>query len=171
MQFKKGISEKQINQLIYYTNNDLDIGKFTSDLKRFKNRQMFDKWQKKKRTIFTITDEKSNLLGIFWIGEEDLAGEKIPNQDLLFSFKREDYGITFAVRIYGQARGKGLAKEFIERSFKEFNAKKKIWLDTKVENERAISLYKKLGFKTATRADKEGWIIMIQEESHEAHTN
>lgn len=165
MKFKKGITEKQIDQLIEYTNSDPDIILFTSDLKRFRDRESFNKWREKDRTIYTLADEEGNLLGIFWIGEEDLAEEKIPDKNFLLSFNKEDYGVTFAVRVYGKARGKGLAKEFIERSFKEFSPKRKIWLDTKHDNQRAIKLYEKLGFILATRPDKEGWIIMIQKEN------
>jgi len=44
-EIKKGILDKQIDQLIEYSLNDESVGKLTSDRERFKNRQAFEKWQ------------------------------------------------------------------------------------------------------------------------------
>lgn len=136
MEIKVGLSEKNIRQLIDYANNDEVIKKNTSDGKRFKDRESFEEWLKKGRKIYSLVNENADLMGISWFGAE---GE----------------GFTFGIRIYGEARGKGLGygflKETIDLYMKEEEYQKAInkdfWLETSKDNIAAIKIYEKLGFK------------------------
>lgn len=156
---KKGLSDKQIDQLINYAATD-DGLKYTSDPKRFKNRESFDEFSKEILAYYTLTDDQDNLLGIIWF------------QDLDLYLNREnpsEYGITFAIRLYGEARGKGLAQPFTEEVMADFeNSKeykshphKKIWLSVSPENEPAVALYRKLGFKDLEVNEEYNKLLMI----------
>jgi ribosomal protein S18 acetylase RimI-like enzyme len=148
MEIKKDLSEKNIKQLIKYTNNDDLIKKCTSDLKRFVNRESYENWLKKGRKIYSLVDEKDNLMGISWFGGE---GE----------------GFTFALRIYGKARGEGLGYGFLKETMNRFmelddykKAKnKEWWLETSKDNIAAIKIYEKCGFKYEKEGTSFGKVI------------
>lgn len=165
---KNGISNRQIQQLINFTNTDDDIKKFTSDQKRFSSLEAFEEWRKKGRSIYILTNPTEDLLGIFWLGEKDL-----PEADYFDDFEKEKFGITFGIRIYGEARGKGLSVGFMEKGINQFRqsriyeiaSKKGIWLETKMDNLAAIKLYLKFGFIAVSKANECGEIVMVQSES------
>lgn len=144
-EIKKGILDKQIDQLIEYSLTDESVGKFTSDRERFKNRQAFEKWQQKGREIFTLNNKNNDLVGIVWTGlkEKQIDSKK--------------YNKTLAIRIYGEARGKGLALGFMKNCIKE----KGYWLETSDNNLAAKALYSKFGFKEVSDVDENGKIIMV----------
>lgn len=135
MEIKEGLSEKNIAQLIEYTKDDPLVDKFTSDKKRFLDKFSFEEWLKKGRKIYSLVDEKDNLLGITWFGHE---GE----------------GFTLAIRIYGPARGKGLAESLLRETMEKFKKTKDYvespdknwWLETAEDNLPARKIYEKLGF-------------------------
>jgi ribosomal protein S18 acetylase RimI-like enzyme len=147
--FCKGISMDQINQLVNLSNDvtDLSVSKFTSDNIRFSDKKSFDKWFQKGRTIYTVTDGE-NLVGIIWFGKK-----KIP----LTSYS---HNITFAIRIYPKARGKGLSSKFMDYALKSYKPSK-TWLECSADNISAVKLYSKFGFKKITSPDSKNKIIMI----------
>src|SRR5688572_23736118 len=108
LKIQNGIQEKQIDQLIEYTNSDKLVKTQTNDLSRFKNKDTFLDWIERKRIINTLIDSNENLLGLIWFSKSILP-------------KRADYPFTFAIRIYGMARGKGFGLPFMKYAFKEFN--------------------------------------------------
>jgi ribosomal protein S18 acetylase RimI-like enzyme len=136
MENRVGLSEKNIKQLINFANNDETVKKFTSDAKRFKNEESFENWLKKSRKIYSLVDEKGDLMGISWFGEEG-------------------NGFTLALRIYDKARGKGLGYGFLKGTMDDFMKSEEYqkaenqewWLETSKENIPAIKIYEKLGFK------------------------
>lgn len=163
---EKLITDKQIEELIKYSNNDEALMLTTSDAKRFKDKTAFDLWLKKDRTIYIMTNSRCDLLGIIWFGKQTLP----PNTNYAKSIEFINYGVTFAIRIYGNARGKGLARGFMKKTFKlysksdEFgkNSHNGIWLETNPDNNIAIKLYEQFGFKKFGDINENGRIIMLQ---------
>jgi len=139
---QQGILDHQINQLIEYSHSDPSVQKFTSDPKRFADLNSFHQWQQQGRIIYTLTDLSKNLLGIIWFGQKDS-----PLKTIIANF-------TFAIRIYGAARGQGLSQEFMKIVFNDLQKNHQdsqitgFWLETSSNNFAAIHTYQKFGFKT-----------------------
>lgn len=143
--FQKGITKSQIDQLIEYSKTDELVGKFTHDRERFRSKEAFNEWLKKDRKITVMTNDNGDLLGIFWDGLKEMPlGDK-------------KYKKTFGIRIYGEARGKGLALDFMKRCIKENG----YWLETNDKNEVAKKLYAKFGFKQVGGVNEKGEIVMV----------
>lgn len=160
-----GITDFQRNQLISYTWNDPDIRRFTSDAERFSSLKAFDEWRKKRRKIYVLTNEEDELLGITWFGEEQIPVDyKVDDVDY------KEYGITFAVRVYGEARGRGLTNQFMEDTFNLFESRREyqdiqnkgVWLEVSAGNAVAIRAYERFGFRPVDGSDKKGKIIMVR---------
>ncbi len=139
-----GISEKQIEKLVELTNSDPEIKKFTSDLERFPNKESFDKWVKDKY-VYTLVGENNKLLGLIWF-----EIKSIPLQGLT------DYGITIAIRTYGEARGKGYFQQFLNKAINHFKKTKEfqkikskgMWVSSAKDNIPSQKAFEKFGFKT-----------------------
>lgn len=127
----KGVTDLQKTQLIKYTNSDSLIKKFTHDSERFSDVKMLNNWLTKDRVVYSLTDVRQNLAGIIWFSPKKMPG----------------FRYTFAIRVYNKARGKNLAKKFMELAFSDFGDKK-VWLDVSDDNVVAINLYERFGFKT-----------------------
>lgn len=151
-EIKKGITDKQIDQLIEYSATDESVAKFTSDRERFKNREAFDEWKKIDKEIFILTNKDGDLLGIIWLGPKE-----IPDAEWKEKIDKDKYKLSFAIRIYGEARGKGLAIDFMKGCIKN----KGIWLATSDDNFAAKALYSKFGFRQVSEADNKNKIVMI----------
>jgi GNAT superfamily N-acetyltransferase len=140
-ELKEGIGEKQINDLIWYSNNDEKILANTGDLERFKDRMTYGEWLKKSRTIYCLVSGEK-LVGIVWFGK---SGE----------------GFTLAIRMYGEARGKGLSTGFLKTTIEMYKKTKEyveaenklIWLETGCSNCPAIKTYQNCGFKEVSRLE------------------
>jgi len=90
---KKGIDDKQIEELILYSNNDELIEKYTKDKVRFKNKDAFKSWFDKGKEIYVLSDGKEKLLGIVWFSKKEMPVDI-----------GEEYKTTFAIRIYGEGQ-------------------------------------------------------------------
>jgi len=151
----QGILDCQIDQLIEYSQTDPDIQKFTSDKTRFADKNSFTKWQQQGRIIYTLGDSQKNLLGIIWFGQKEPLLENIKAN------------FTFAIRIYGPARGQGLSQEFMKITFSDLQTNPQnsqitgFWLETSRDNLAAIHSYQKFGFKTISSPNKNNKIIMV----------
>jgi ribosomal protein S18 acetylase RimI-like enzyme len=165
LKIKEGISNNQIDQLVKFANEDEQIVKLTSDFRRFRTREMADQWfTEVKPQVYVLEDQNQNLKGIIWF--DDLP---ILKDEYTVNFDITEYQLTFAIRLYDDARGKGLAKNFFEeclRRLKESDYYKKLeckglWLTTKPENIGAIALYEKLGFIHVNTPEKIGRVLMI----------
>lgn len=150
----EGILDCQIDQLIEYSQTDSEIRKFTSDTLRFADKKSFQHWQQQGRIIYTLSDSQKNLLGIVWFGQK-----KAPIDDIKANF-------TFAIRIYGSARGQGLAQEFMKITFDDFLKNKDktlptgFWLETSIDNLSAIHTYQKFGFYSVARKDGKNVMVL-----------
>lgn len=165
LKITEGITSEQINDLINYSNSDELILKTTRDDSRFRDKTAVKLWLKKNRKIYTLSNDRDKLLGIIWFGKE-----KMPDiNHLPKNFYRSKYGITFAIRIYADARGKGNAKPFMKSAFEKYkkteeyknNPSKGIWLETQKDNIAALASYKNFGFSEIDDPDLNGKVIMI----------
>lgn len=85
----KGISNKEIAQLLLYTRKDQLIRTSTHDFDHFKSKKTFLSWKRRGKIIYTLIDRKGKLFGIIWFAK----------------------GVS-TVRIYPPARGKRIVKKF-----------------------------------------------------------
>lgn len=164
MDFKisEGITLSQIQDLIYYSREDSLIKQTTTDSKRFKDKKTANLWLKN-RNVYTLSDEEK-LYGILWFGDKEMPDANYPAD-----FNPKKYGITFGIRIYDKARGKGFSQKLYTEGIDLYKQtedykkilNKKIWLSTNANNYIAVSLYKKIGFKEITRDLKRGKILMV----------
>jgi ribosomal protein S18 acetylase RimI-like enzyme len=153
------LTDEHIRQLVAYTKEDTDIRTFTRDDSRFANEEMVKQFTEH-AALYILTNGK-NLCGIIWFSPKAL-----PDKLYIKDFEKALYTTTFAIRLYGEAKGKGLAFPFMEEAFLRFQAKdtdkQHMWLQTRAENNHAIYLYKKFGFQQVSQADDENRIIMIK---------
>ncbi len=151
------LSQKTETQLIAFSQSDELVKAQTHDATRFVSSAAIQEWLKG-RELIVLESEQGDLLGIVWLGQK-------------FSpVAPPEYQLTFAVRLYGVARGKGLATPFLKTAFQELkktalwqeNLGAKVWLATKAFNKPAIETYKTLGFQQFTEPDVEQEIVMLQ---------
>lgn len=140
----KIINSKYVTQIVKFSKYDTLIKKFTHDPERFKDKHTFNQWYKKNKILYLLINPKNKLMGIIWFGKSsnNTLNEKLPC-------------LTFAIRIYKPARGLGLSEKFFKITYSDLLNTLKLskskynglWLSTNCENQIAIHLYKKLGFK------------------------
>lgn len=165
IRFNKGITQQQVEELIKYSNNDELVRVNTQDARRFADQAAFEQWIITPKEIYTLTDNSQALLGLIW-----LKPQQLPEKNYTTLFDKEKFGITFAIRLYEKARGKGYSKPFLDWAFDEYKKneqynqteQKGIWLETRSNNLAAISLYEKFGFMTVSSPDENDRIIMVQ---------
>lgn len=144
--FKKGITNSQIDELINYSNTDEQIIKFTSDKTRFANKESYNSWfNQKNPIIYTLANNSGNLCGLIWFEKNDSIA---------------DCEYTFAIRLYADARGKGVSYDFMKQSFDDLKPQN-VWLKCSADNLPATSLYKKFGFQQISQPDENNKIIMV----------
>jgi RimJ/RimL family protein N-acetyltransferase len=147
--FHKGITDGQIDQLIHYAQTDDGVKNFTSDPKRFASRETFNAWRKPEAVFYTLVDEENRLMGIIWLEELELPEFELPKNIEVSAIDPNDYHTTFAIRLYGKARGQGLSSPFTKLALDDYklnHPEDDIWLATSPDNIAAINSYKKSGF-------------------------
>lgn len=154
---KKGLSAKVLKQLLVFSRTDAVVIKHTSDSKRFKDKEAFQAWQKQGRVIYSLVDKEGNLKGIIWFGKKVIDSKEFP---LAPKIERKKYSFTFAIRLYGNARGKDLALPFMKAAFADFG-QKGIWLETGKDNLPALKTYRRFGFHPL--AENKEKILMVWE--------
>jgi len=160
----RGVTQKQVLHLIELAGSDTEVRAQTSDPKRFAGRSELERWLAKRRIIYTLTDDADELCGVAWFGEE-----KMPIRTPIEDYNPEDYGVTFAIRTYGKARGKGVAggllsgaiKDVVTRDWYGKLQNNGIWLETSDSNAPAKKLYEKTGWTRVSDPDEKGRILMI----------
>lgn len=159
---QRGITEKQIHQLILFSQTDSEIAKFTTDNMRFRSLNSFREWDNRgDRVVYTLTDFGNNLNGISW-----LAGAVAPKESIDEDIDPKAYPYTFAIRIYNSVRGQGLASLFMDDVLKHFKESLPedvlgIWLRVNSDNDVAKRTYIKYGFKSITKSGVEKYNYMV----------
>lgn len=146
------ITEAQIEELIHHSTNDQEVINKTSDATRFKDRLAFDAWFQKSPSLYVLTDKTNNLLGLVWV------------QKMLNPLIEDEFDTTAAIRLYGEARGKGLSFWFLDEALKRYGDSN-YWFRTSSDNVPAVKTYEKLGFRVASSPDNENKIILIRHSS------
>mgnify|MGYP001580437581 CR=1 FL=1 len=164
-----GITHPQALELIAQAHQDPLVAQNTSDPKRFRDAEALSLWLAKGRTIYTLTGETERLLGIIWLGDEPL-----PIQPFTTPIDQTDYDVTLAMRIYAEARGRGLAKAFLVPTLVDYLQnmgvmKKGIWIGTSVDNAPVIKSFGKLGFQQVTNPDSKQKIVMVASRENILH--
>jgi len=151
----KGIDSQYIDSLIEVSRLDPEIAtNFAHDMKRrFSDVTAATKYLAT-RQVYLMIDQQKNLAGAIWFRKKHwpIEDKKSPSH-------------TCVIRIYHGHRGRGLAKQFVVQSIKDYVHSRPdgydgMWLDTEKDNDRAISLYSKIG-----------WIRVKGGEKHTAKTN
>jgi ribosomal protein S18 acetylase RimI-like enzyme len=157
----KGLAAKAKGQLLAFSQTDEAIKKFTADEQRFEDEKAFLAWRRKGRVIYTLLDEKGDLKGIIWLGKKalDLSGFR-----LIANIEPEKYSFTFAIRLYENARGKGLAVPFMQAVLADFG-QEKIWLETGRDNEAALKTYRHFGFRAIAENENQRILMAWEKES------
>jgi GNAT superfamily N-acetyltransferase len=151
------LTPKTEAQLIAFSQSDELVRSQTHDAERFTSSEVIKTWVKGRELIILET-EAEELLGIVWLSHKVLPS--LP----------PEYQLTFGIRLYENARGKGLAIPFLKMAFGELkktalwkkHSDAKVWLETKAFNKPALETYKALGFVQHTQPDSEQEIIMLQ---------
>lgn len=159
----EGITEQQISQLIDYSNaDDPNVHAFTSDATRFKDRNAFETWQKLGRSIYTLSNREGLLFGIVWFGKK-----QIPQAVYETQIAEKDFGITFAIRTYGAARGKGAAYPFARMCQQDFltdianTNPPGFWVEPTAGNSASIRVCEKLGYQQVSPVGKTNKFLMV----------
>ena len=171
LSYSEGLTEKQIDQLVQFSNDPKDeaIKSNTSDPERFKDKEAVENWLQKRRSIYTLTNDQGDLLGMSWLG----AGA-MPQGEFTEDFGSSKYGVTFAIRLYGEARGsgKGLSRQLTKHAIGQYKQTTEyqgltdkgqdgIWLEVSQSNGPGVALYEKSGFTPVTNPNEKGKMFMI----------
>jgi len=153
LRIESTLTEDQIEELIYHSTNDQEVIIMTSDATRFRNRQAFDEWIHTKPSVYVLTNKTDKLLGLAWV------------QTLPCPLHKPEFDTTAAIRLYGEARGKGLSLWFLDEALKKYGPSN-YWLRTSSDNVSAIKTYERLGFKIVSPPDKHNKIILTRHSSN-----
>ncbi len=152
---ESGISDLQRSHLLHHVKNDDSVIRFTRDATRFTDREAIDGWERRASAIFTLTDASQELLGLIWFEKMD-----IPEDTFIVPFDPKAYKDTFAIRLYSRARGKRLARWFMNHAFRKYHTRR-VWLKVSQRNVAAVRAYTGFGFVPVTAPDDAGKISMI----------
>lgn len=148
------LSPENIHDLIRYTNNgeDQDLQNNTSDASRFATLPLYKAWLAKDRTIYSLVTANGVLAGIIWFGYQPLVMDG------------HTLNTTYAIRLYGPYRGKGLSKPFTAKCLAHYRSLHPgcdpIWLETNANNLIAITAYKSLGCRVVSGQTENGRVVL-----------
>jgi len=146
------LSDDLADMLVARTRNnaDLHLRDMTSDLDRFSSSERIAEWRRA-RKVLCLLDRSASLIGIVWVGAKPLPRRNDYVDPRLMH--RERAWTTFAIRLYDDARGKGLSFDFAEHALGILLADQRsqsLWYQTRADNLAARSLGERMGFFEAS---------------------
>ncbi|HUX35426.1 MAG TPA: GNAT family N-acetyltransferase [Candidatus Paceibacterota bacterium] len=151
--------------------NDEELRKNTSDLKRF-GESSYEEWYAKDRTSFGLIHKKTGAIAAFaWFGPEPISRKSLESAEGFETRgdgKKESGGWhTIGYRSYKPFRGKGLMKDFMKFAMKIYSESRpgfRYWLGIKPENAASIALASSLGFTISEENSDRvvGSLVMIK---------
>lgn len=108
---------------------------------RFPSVEAANEWYKRKEPTLYALFRAASLAGIVWYSAR--------------SHPQLDATHTFAIRLYDNARGQGLARPFMaycEEDFRAHTPDARVWLETDKDNVAARRLYNALGYKAVSKS-------------------
>ena len=172
MRYVHELTDKHITQLIAYSTDPDDEGVQgnTLDAIRFKDRDAVLEWKEKGRSTTIITNDEGDLLALSWFGAKDMY---LDEYETNAAFNPQQYGATFAVRIYGEARGKRLSGKIIQKAEEQFQTTQQYkelveqgqahpWLEVSADNIAGVKSYDRLGYRSVTEPNQDNKILMVR---------
>lgn len=156
----RGWTADHRQQIVDLTVHDAQVCKLTDDPSRFADMQTLSKWlSKRQRFTYVLLDAEQKVVGSFWIAHKQCEQQNIDAQ----------FAWTLAIRLYGKARGAGLAVPFMQRVLAYFvqtrdylqSSAPGFWLRTKTGNVPARKTYEKFGFSVASQDTDCVWMTWL----------
>lgn len=151
--FREGIDENDIQQLLHQSLEDEYILELLpGDWRRFANMETYEQRKAEGRVHYLLRDEERNIRGVTWVKPEARP-----------FFNQQWASHTFGIRLYEQARGKGLAEQLLGASLSDFMEQQPVsgfWLATATHNP-AQQLYKKCGFEGRYRINGRQYMCLF----------
>lgn len=153
------LTDLQIDQLVQHAATDEALLKWTLDASRFHSQEAVKKWLLTHQNITVLTNGEGALLGLGWVQDTPFPVD-VPST--LSPAQRAKFRSTSAVRLYGEARGKGLSSWFYSRVLHDFGDAN-IWDRVSADNVPSLRLHKKFGFQQVTEPDQENKVILVRQ--------
>lgn len=159
-----GLTPKQIRELIAYTRVETDPIKLDGDNNRFMSLEQYEVWKQKERIVYALTNSEDEgvLMGIFWAGRKELP----VRVDYTEYLDPQFYQHTYAFRLYGSARGKGLSHAVLESCMADYTRKFTLplgsWLEVNGSNPAALRMDQKMGYRVVSGLNDRGMQILAR---------
>jgi len=166
-----GLTETEVAQIKTYALDESDAQlAMTSDRKRFGEGE-YQTWYRKERTPFALVHNKSGTVAaLAWFGPKPLgrksmkylsAEEQQQDETTLESGNWH----TISYRSYGDFRGKGLMKGFLNYVMDVYSSvipEVQIWAIVDINNPASAALARKIGFEKSEEHSDDDHIVMIR---------
>lgn len=169
------LDRKLVTQLVNLTNSSNASGDFVSDQDIFGSLEKYLEWRNAEtRFVYGLTNEKGELYGMYWLTEVPLPKS---NWDFTEDFQHEDYNLAASIRLYGEAKGKRLARQFGHLialgDFMEVTAGryKGIWAIVAEDNASSRGSLQKDGYRCVTSPNEESKLLYIYDLNADSRSN
>ncbi|MBI2597457.1 hypothetical protein HYW41_04835 [Candidatus Daviesbacteria bacterium] len=127
--------------------------------------EQYEAWGQKGRTTYVLTDsvdDAGDLCGIFWAGQKELPHRT----DYTESLDPKFYQHTYAFRLYGPARGKGLSHAVLTVCMGDYVSRLTLpvgaWLEVNGLNPPALRMDQKMGYRVVSGLNDQGQLILAR---------
>jgi len=152
------LTKSQIRELVHHATSDPVLHKFTSDQVRFKDEEAVKRWLGTSPSLSVLTNTSGTLLGLAWVQDSEFPGEIISH---LTSEVKNTIHTTSGIRLYGEARGKGLGVWFFKSALNRYGSVN-FWSRVSADNVASIRIQQKIGFLQVSQPDIHNKIILVR---------